>query len=133
MLLTDQIRAFLTEPRFAVLATTNKDGSIQQTVMWFKFENDSILMNTNNARTKFRNLNANTNVSICVADGYRYVTLQGTATLNEDRASSQRDFKRIGRQYVTEEEWDSTYRERAENSHRVTISVPIEHVITHGV
>ncbi|MGI9253224.1 MAG: pyridoxamine 5'-phosphate oxidase family protein, partial [Thermomicrobiales bacterium] len=33
--LTPAIRAFLDEPRFAVLATVNADGILQQTVMWY--------------------------------------------------------------------------------------------------
>lgn len=34
MAVDEKIRVFLDEPRFAVLATINEDGTCQQTVMW---------------------------------------------------------------------------------------------------
>ena len=133
MSLTPEVRAFLNEPRFAVLATVNADGSVQQTVMWYLLEGDSILMNTNTARTKFRNLGRNSRVSICVSDGYDYVTLQGNATLNNERATAQADIARIAHHYVSHDEFEKTYRKGFEEAERVSVTVPIDHVITHGV
>ena len=51
-------RAFLNEKRFAVLATINKDGTPQQTVMWYELQGDEIMMNTAHGRLKDRNLAA---------------------------------------------------------------------------
>jgi predicted pyridoxine 5'-phosphate oxidase superfamily flavin-nucleotide-binding protein len=34
--IADNVRDFLNERRFAVLATINKDGTPQQTVMWYE-------------------------------------------------------------------------------------------------
>ena len=133
MSLTPEIREFLSQPRFAVLGTLNADGSVQQTVMWYLLQGDSILMNTNTARTKFRNLNSNPRVSVCVSDGYTYVTLQGDATLDQDRKTSQADIARIAHHYVSHQEFEKTYRKGFEDADRVSIRIPIDRVINHGV
>ncbi|HEX5549006.1 MAG TPA: pyridoxamine 5'-phosphate oxidase family protein, partial [Ktedonobacterales bacterium] len=56
MPLQDNVRAFLQERRFGVLATINEDGSAQQTVMWYDVDGDNILMNTRARRVKDGNL-----------------------------------------------------------------------------
>jgi PPOX class probable F420-dependent enzyme len=76
-MLTESMRAFLEEPRFAVLATHMPDGRIQQTVMWYELRGDTIMMNTTRDRVKARNLRHDPRVSICVEDGYNYLTLEG--------------------------------------------------------
>ena len=56
MQLRDDVRAFLEEERFAVLATVNANGSPQQTVMWYELRGDTIVMNTIRGRKKDSNL-----------------------------------------------------------------------------
>ena len=84
MPLTDAQRAYLNEPRYAVLGILGADNSIWQTVMWYRLEGESIIMNTANGRLKERQLRKNANVSITVEDGYDYLTLSGTATIDDD-------------------------------------------------
>ena len=80
--LSDKARAFLAETRFAVLATINPNGTPQLTTMWYELQGDEIMMNTRVGRAKEQNLRRDPRISICVEDGYRYVTLSGTARLN---------------------------------------------------
>jgi len=54
--LREDVLTFLEEPRFAVLATMNANGSPQQTVMWYEPRGDTIVMNTRRGRKKDRNL-----------------------------------------------------------------------------
>ena len=54
--LTQVERDFLREPRFAVLGTTNDDGSAHLTVMWYVLEGDEIMFNTAAGRKKPENL-----------------------------------------------------------------------------
>jgi predicted pyridoxine 5'-phosphate oxidase superfamily flavin-nucleotide-binding protein len=54
--LKPDVRAFLDEKRFAVLATVDADGSPQQSVMWYQIEEDHVMMNTASGRVKARNL-----------------------------------------------------------------------------
>ena len=39
-MLTDELRGFLGERRYAVLATHDRDGGIHLTPIWFLFEDD---------------------------------------------------------------------------------------------
>lgn len=97
--LSDAVVAFLNEPRFAVLATSNRDGSIQQTVMWYELRGDHVMMNTAAGRTKDGNIQRNQHVSMCVEDGYRFVTINGGVTIDDDHATSQADIYSLARRY----------------------------------
>jgi PPOX class probable F420-dependent enzyme len=132
MTLTNTVRDFLNERRFAVLATSNPDGSIHQSVMWYVLEGDTILMNTAKGRVKFRNMRDTNEISICVEDGLRYATLTGEVSLNDDQAVAKADIQRIGRRYDTEEEVRDAYQTDWRNQERVTLTMPIKHVVTHG-
>jgi predicted pyridoxine 5'-phosphate oxidase superfamily flavin-nucleotide-binding protein len=48
--LREDVKTFLEEERFAVLATENANGSPQQTVMWYELDGDTIVMNTKRGR-----------------------------------------------------------------------------------
>jgi len=97
--LTDSARAFLDEKRFAVLATINKDGTPQLTVMWYELQGDEIMMNTAHGRLKDRNLERDARIAICVEDGQRFVTLRGTVTLNDEQEIAQADIARLSARY----------------------------------
>ena len=98
--LTDEARAFLAEKRFAVLATINQDGTAQLTTMWYELQGDEIMMNTKVGRAKERNLRRDPRISICVEDGYRYVTVSGTARLIDDQPTAQADIRRLAERYT---------------------------------
>jgi len=131
--LSREVREFLSEQRFAVLATINSSGTPQQTVMWYDLDGDTILMNTTDERRKAENLRRDPRVSICVADGYRFVTVTGKATLIEDQATSQRDIRRLAVRYLGEEAGNRQADEAFGAQRRVTIRMPIEHVLAYGV
>lgn len=76
--LTDVEREFISERRFAVLATIGHDGMPQQTVMWYDVRGNQIMMNTTADRVKRGNIRRDPRVSICIEEGYKYVTLWGT-------------------------------------------------------
>jgi PPOX class probable F420-dependent enzyme len=75
--LTPAVRAFLSEVRFAVLATINADGTPQQTVMWYDLQGDEIMMNTTSGRVKQGNTARDPRVSVCFEEGYKFVTICG--------------------------------------------------------
>ena len=130
--LSAEARAFLAERRFAVLATLNADGSIQQTVMWYELRGDHVMMNTARGRVKDRNLLRDPRVSICVEDGYRYVTIAGRVELVEDRATAQADIRALAIRYDGLERAERQVRDSFGKQQRVTILLPIEHVDVHG-
>ena len=96
-LIADNVRAFLEEPRFAVMATINNSGTPQLTVMWYALVEgaDVVVLNTVRGLIKDRNLRRDPRMSLCVEDGLRYVTLDGRAELIDDRAQQERDVNEV--------------------------------------
>jgi PPOX class probable F420-dependent enzyme len=92
-LINDNVRAFLEQPRFAVMGTINRSGMPQLTVMWYALlpGDDVVVLNTSRGLVKERNLRRDARMSLCVEDGLRYVTLEGRAALVEDRAQQERE------------------------------------------
>ncbi|HEX8982038.1 MAG TPA: PPOX class F420-dependent oxidoreductase [Ktedonobacterales bacterium] len=127
----DKVRAFLEEKRFAVLATINEDGLPHQTVMWYELRGDHIMMNTKVSRVKHNNLSRDSRISICVEDGYRFVTISGVAQLNDDQAVGQADIHALAVRYHGEEE-GARQAEQFAKQQRVTILLPLSHVIVSG-
>jgi PPOX class probable F420-dependent enzyme len=75
------VREFLAAPRYATLATINRDGLPQQTPVWYELRGDTVYMNTRAGRLKERNLLRDPRASLCIVDGERYVTLRGRVEL----------------------------------------------------
>jgi PPOX class probable F420-dependent enzyme len=129
--ITPSVRAFLDEKRFAVLATVDTDGSIQQTVMWYELVDDHILMNTARGRVKDRNLRRDRRLSICVEDGYRYVTLGGTVELIDEQQTAQADIARLAVRYHGPEQGAAMAADFAKQQ-RATLRMTINNVIANG-
>ena len=73
-LLKDETKAYL------FLATTMPDGSPQVTPIWFSSDDEYILINTNEGRTKDRNMKARPKVALVIQDPttpYRYIQIRG--------------------------------------------------------
>ncbi len=73
-LLKDETKAYL------FLATTMADGSPQVTPIWFSADDDYILINTNEGRTKDHNMKARPKVALVIQDPkdvYRYIGIRG--------------------------------------------------------
>lgn len=126
--LSEKARAFLEEKRFAVLATLNQDGTAQQTTMWYLLEGDTILMNTKAGRLKERNLRKDPRISICVEDGYNYITISGRVELIDDPEIAQRDIHRLAARYHGEERAAQQMAEQFSCEQRVTLRLPCERV-----
>lgn len=119
--LTEKARAFLNEKRFAILATINQDGTVQQTTMWYLLEGDTIVMNTRVGRLKEHNLRRDPRISICLEDGYNYLTLSGKAELIDDPEIAQRDIHRLASRYHGAEQADKQVAEQFSKEQRVTL------------
>jgi PPOX class probable F420-dependent enzyme len=130
--LRDDVRRFLEEARFGVLATVNANGSPQQTVMWYEPRGDVVMMNTMRGRTKDRNLLRESRASLCVEDGYRYVTLYGTIAMNDDAATAQADIAALARRYHTPQRAEEMIRDAFSKQERVTLLLDVDRVDVHG-
>jgi PPOX class probable F420-dependent enzyme len=129
--LTAPVREFLSEPRYAVVATINESGMPQLTAIWYELAGDDILMNSNSERLKLRNLRRDPRLSICVVDGERYVTLYGQATLIDDQAVTQAHDYRLAVRYDGQEQAD-VRRPTIEAQRRIIIRMAITRVHARG-
>ncbi|MFC6093824.1 PPOX class F420-dependent oxidoreductase [Saccharothrix lopnurensis] len=80
-------RALVDEPNFAVMATTNPDGSPQSSVVWVTRDGDDLLFTTLRDRAKAVNLTRDPRASVSIwsgADPQVYAEVRGTVTITED-------------------------------------------------
>lgn len=132
MALDPAVKTFLEEIRFGTLATINRSGAPQQSVMWYELQGDEIMMNTKRGRLKDRNLINDNRASLCVDDGYHYVTLVGRITMNDDQAVAQADIHRLATRYEGPERADEMTRDQFGKEERVTLRMSIDRVSAHG-
>jgi PPOX class probable F420-dependent enzyme len=130
--LKDDVRAFLEEKRFGVLGTINASGSPQQTVMWYMLRGDTIVMNTARGRRKDRNLLRDPRASLCIEDGPRYVTLDGTIAMNGSQDVAQADIAALAVRYDGAEEAAMLVRDAFSKQERVTLILNVDRVEVHG-
>jgi PPOX class probable F420-dependent enzyme len=97
--LSDDVRAFLEIPRFAVVATIEPDGAPHQAVVWYLLEGDTIVINSADGRRWPANLRRDPRVDITVEDGYRYVQVGGTVEVDDDQARAQADIAAMAHRY----------------------------------
>ena len=131
--LTQAERDFLHEQRFAVLGTTNENGSAHLTVMWYVLEGDEIMFNTAAGRKKPNNLKRDPRASLIVPDGYRFVRVDGTVRANDDQKVAQADIRKLAfRYYQTEDRVQRSVDATWANQHRITYRMPASRVYSSG-
>lgn len=126
------VREFLEEIRFAVLATVGSSGAPQQTVVWYELQGNEIVMNTKRGRRKDRNLLRQPLASFCVEDGYRYVVITGSVSLNDDQAAAQADIERLAIRYHGPTKAAEQMRDQFSREERVTIRLSIDRLHANG-
>lgn len=131
-MLSDKVRDFLGEKRFAVMATINPDGSVQQSVMWYELQGDRILMNTAEGRVKASNLRRDPRISICIEDEYSFVTLTGRVELNEDREQALEDIHHLAVRYHGQPKADEML-DGFRKDTRLTINMTVDRVVVNGI
>jgi PPOX class probable F420-dependent enzyme len=128
--LSERVRAYLRELRFAVLATINQDGTPQLTTMWYLLEDDgTITMNTKVGRAKERNMRRDPRLSICIEDGYKFVTISGTVEMIDDQKIAQHDIYRLSARYHGEAKARRQMEEQFSKETRVTLRLQPERII----
>ncbi len=83
--LPDAARDLLDGPHTAVLATANRDGHPQSSVIFVKRAGDSVVFSTIRGRLKTRNMERDPRVSLLVlAHTGRYVEIRGGVDITDD-------------------------------------------------
>ncbi len=127
--LTQDQQAFLRDNAFVgVITTLREDGSPHTTVVWVDGR-DGVSFNTARGRAKEEHLSADPRLSLTMVDPgdpWKWVSVDGTATLTEDGADQQIDdlaFKYLGKE---------TYPFRSADETRVTAKIAVENVDSAG-
>ncbi len=108
--------AFLRDNPFAgVVTDLRADGSPHSTVVWVDADDDGVSFNTAHDRFKTRNIARDGRVSLTVVDPgdpYRWISIDGIATLVDEGADAQID--RLAKKYlgVDEYPWRSSSEQR---------------------
>jgi PPOX class probable F420-dependent enzyme len=132
--LSEKAQAYLQELRFAVLATINRDGTPQLTTMWYILEDDgTITMNTKVGRAKERNMRRDPRISICIEDGYDFLTINGTVEMIDDQKIAHHDIYRLSARYHGEAKARRQMEEQFSKETRVSLRLKPERVIEYFV
>ena len=101
--LTDRLRSFLDERRYAVLATHDPDGGIHLTPIWFLFEDDRFYFASSSGSRKVKNVERNSSASAVVdarePGRERWVSASGPVEILRD-AQARSINARIRRRYL---------------------------------
>ena len=111
----------------------NKDGTPQQTVVWYELQGDRIMMNTAAGRLKERNLQRDLRISVCVVDGYKYVTIRGRVELDYDHDHALADITALAVRYHGKDKGEEQGRTVYSKQKRVTMYLSIEGIDVYGL
>lgn len=134
--LSPVIRDFLAETRFATIATINPDGGASQAVIWYRFVDDTMVINSAIGRRWPTNLLRDPRISVAVhdaRDGYRWVGLGGSVEAITDQATAQADIAEMARRYHADDpaKAEALVRDRFQRQTRISFRVAIERVHDH--
>lgn len=114
------VRAFLEEPRFAVLATINPNGSPHTALVWYLIDDDGIVINSAEGRRWPSNLRRDPRISIAVHDGHDWVSIRGVVEVIEDQAQSQADIAAMAYRYDSREDAERSITNQFTRQQRVS-------------
>jgi PPOX class probable F420-dependent enzyme len=124
--LTDQLRSFLGERRYAVLASLDPDGGIHLTPIWFLFEDDRFYFASSSGSRKVKNFERSVSASVVVdarvPGRERWVSASGPVEILRD-GEAQSINARIRRRYLAPQALDGPIEATLAESDDVTLSL----------
>jgi len=122
--LTDEMRSFLGERRYAVLATHDPDGGIHLTPIYFLFEDDRFYFASSSGSRKVRNIEQNTSASVVVDardPGHdQWISASGPVEILRD-GEAQSVNARVRQRYLTPEALEGPIEAMLRESDDVTL------------
>jgi PPOX class probable F420-dependent enzyme len=82
--LTDEGTAFVTDRHIAILSTFARDGGIHSVPVGFTLQDGVVRIITGDGTQKVRNVERGGHATVSQAEGARWVTFVGSATVNRD-------------------------------------------------
>jgi PPOX class probable F420-dependent enzyme len=125
------VRRLLEEPNFAHLATLMPDGSPQVTPVWVDYDGTHILVNTAEARQKYRNVRRDPRVALDVisrAKPYAFVAIRGRV-IEITREGAEEHIDSLAKQYMGQER----YPFRQPGERRVILKIEPQSVTSQAV
>jgi PPOX class probable F420-dependent enzyme len=122
--LTEQLRSFLGERRYAVLATHDPDGRIHLTPIWFLFEDDRFYFASSSGSRKMKNVERDFSASVVVDSREpgreRWVSASGPVEILRD-GEAQSINAQIRRRYLAPKALDGPIEAALRESDDVTL------------
>jgi PPOX class probable F420-dependent enzyme len=112
---------YLQAHRTGVLATSNKSGRPQQTLIAYQFDGQDIAISTRAPTLKAKNISVRPEVSLAVIDGPRQVIVYGRARIVRDEDEVLRLHQERIRRIAMRSETDDELAERLRREDRVVI------------
>jgi PPOX class probable F420-dependent enzyme len=112
---------------FLILATVMPDGSPQVTPVWFDYDGEHILINTNEGRIKDRNMKERSKVAMVIqdpADPYRYLQIRGEV-IGYTRDGADEHIDKLARRY-RDKPWNYQ-----PNQKRIIFKIRLDHFDAH--
>jgi PPOX class probable F420-dependent enzyme len=129
-MLNDDDRALLQGKNFASLATTMTDGSPQASIVWIDVDDDAIVVNTAEGRTKTENMRRDPRVAICLFDSddpYLQLMVRGHVTdFVHEGADAHIDF--LAKKYTGAD----VYGDHRADQQRVIVRIAVDGVVRMG-
>jgi PPOX class probable F420-dependent enzyme len=125
--LPDHVRRFLAEPHHATIATTDADGRPRQAVIWYLFEDDTLVINSRVGRRWPTNLVRDGRISVAVMDETQplhWVGLSGTVEIEAEGLPAQAAIAAMARRYDDPATAERKIRE-FERQERITFRIRI--------
>jgi PPOX class probable F420-dependent enzyme len=98
-------RDLLERPAFAALAIKLPDGTLQNTMMWYRLVDDTLRMIAPAASAKARALQRSSRVAVAVHDpdnAYDYLEIRGHADVIADDGAARSELREIAKRYIGE-------------------------------
>ena len=122
--LTDELRSFLGERRYAVLASHEPDGGIHLTPIWFLFDDDRIYFASSSGSRKVKNVERSVSAAVVVdarePGRERWVSASGPVEILRG-GEAQSINARIRRRYLAPKAFDSPIEAALATSDDVTL------------
>jgi PPOX class probable F420-dependent enzyme len=134
-LTTQEITAYLQGSHIAVMATINRRGEPHLTPNWYRYNGSVLTFVTRSDRLKFRNLQRDHRMSVCIYDAPRasnYVVISGTTTIQDARTGGPEvwdEIRQVVARYVAPDEVED-YIARWRTEPRVLVTVTPERIST---
>lgn len=124
--LTDEQAKLFLDKNFGAVATIREDGTPHVTPVWVDYDGEHVLFNTATGRAKWRHMRRDPRVTIEVysqEDPYEYVTVTGTAELEESEEAD-RHIDKLSEKYTG----NSQFQSHKPDERRVLVRVTPERV-----